>query len=38
VLTTSTVHDLVAGARIDFVARGAIAHAAREWRLFGVVH
>jgi class 3 adenylate cyclase len=37
VLTTSTVHDLVAGSRIEFVERGVIAAAARQWRLFGVV-
>jgi class 3 adenylate cyclase len=40
VLVTSTVHDLVAGSRIEFSDRGAVAlplpGASREWRLFGV--
>jgi DNA-binding SARP family transcriptional activator/pimeloyl-ACP methyl ester carboxylesterase len=40
ILVTSTVHDLVAGSRIEFSDRGAIAlplaGASREWRLFGV--
>jgi DNA-binding SARP family transcriptional activator/pimeloyl-ACP methyl ester carboxylesterase len=41
VLVTSTVHDLVAGSRIEFSDRGVVAlplpGASREWRLFGVV-
>jgi hypothetical protein len=36
VLATSTVHDLAAGARIEFAERGVITHGARGWRLFGV--
>jgi DNA-binding SARP family transcriptional activator/pimeloyl-ACP methyl ester carboxylesterase len=41
ILVTSTVHDLVAGSRLEFADRGAVAlplaGASREWRLFGVV-
>jgi DNA-binding SARP family transcriptional activator/pimeloyl-ACP methyl ester carboxylesterase len=40
ILVTSTVHDLVAGSRIEFAEHGTIAlpldGASREWRLFRV--